>query len=57
MYLNRWRRIVLVPAGEIGVHYQIRKAGVLRGEIQTIIQEVRLVHHNCTGWLHRLPVG
>lgn len=55
--VNRWRRIVPLSAGEVGVHYKICKSGVLRGEIQTIIQEVRFVHYSNTGWLQRLAVG
>ena len=41
------------------MHNQIGKAGVLRGEIQAIIQKVGLVHHDdTTGWLQRkIPVG
>lgn len=59
MCVNLWRRVVPLPTGEVGVHYQIGKAGVLRGEVQTVIQEVGLVHHDdTTGWLQRrIPVG
>ena len=59
MCVNRWRRVVPLPTGEVGVHYQIGEAGVLRGEIQPVVQEVGLVHHyGTTGWLLRgLPIG